>query len=44
MQRGNHCAVWERELPFPNGLYRNVVAQLGAQLLDSSRGIQAEYR
>jgi hypothetical protein len=32
MQRGNDCAVRERELPFPKGRYRNVVAQLGAHL------------
>ena len=30
MQRGNDCTVRERELPFPKGLYRNIVAQLGA--------------
>ena len=32
MQRGNDCAVRERELTFPKGLYRNIVAQLGAHL------------
>src|SRR5262245_1807647 len=32
MQRGNDCAVRERELPFTKGLYRNVIAQLGAHL------------
>src|SRR5262245_33012281 len=32
MQRGNDCAVRERELSFPKGLYRNIVAQLGAHL------------
>jgi len=32
MQRGNDCAVRERQLPRPKGLYRNIVAQLGAQL------------
>ena len=34
MQRGNDCAVRERELPFPKGRYRDIVAQLGAQLLE----------
>jgi hypothetical protein len=34
MQRGNDCAVRERELPFAKGLYRNVIAQLGAQMLE----------
>src|SRR5262245_62705550 len=34
MQRGNDCAVRERELAFAKGLYRNVIAQLGAQLLE----------
>src|SRR5262249_40979747 len=33
MQRGYHGAVWERELSCPKGLYRNIVTQLGAQLL-----------
>src|SRR5258706_13838923 len=32
MQRGNDCAVRERELSFPERLDRNIVAQLGAQL------------
>src|SRR5262249_52876395 len=32
MQCGNDCAIRERELPFTKGLYRNVVAQLGAHL------------
>src|SRR5215813_6265251 len=32
MQRGNDGAVGERELPCPKGLYRNIVAQLGAHL------------
>src|SRR5262249_36840087 len=32
MQRGNDCAVRERELPFAKRLYRDIVAQLGAQL------------
>jgi hypothetical protein len=34
MQRGNDCAVRERELPFPKGRYRDIVAQLGVQLLE----------
>jgi hypothetical protein len=33
MQRGNDRAVRERELPFPKGRYRKIVARLGAQLL-----------
>ena len=33
MQRGNDCAVREREFPFPIGLYGYVIAQLGAHLL-----------
>src|SRR5580698_8597786 len=36
MQRGNDGAVRERELPFPKGGYSEIVAQLGAQLLQSS--------
>src|SRR5690348_11106185 len=32
MQCGNDCAIREWELPVAEGLYRNVVAQLGAQL------------
>src|SRR5262245_47788244 len=32
MQRGNDCAVREGELPVAEGLYRNIVPQLGAQL------------
>src|SRR5262245_9079614 len=32
MQRGNDCAVRERERPVAKGLDRNIVAQLGAQL------------
>src|SRR5262245_20528508 len=32
MQRGNDCAVREREFPFPKGFYRNIIAQLGAYL------------
>ena len=34
MERGNDGAVGKRELPFPKGCYRNIVAQLGAQLLE----------
>src|SRR5262249_56391401 len=34
MQRGNDCAVREWELPFAKGFYCNVIAQLGAQLLE----------
>ena len=34
MQRGNDCAVREWELPFAEGFYCNVIAQLGAQLLE----------
>src|SRR5262249_34322643 len=34
MQRGNDRAVRERELPFAKRLYRNIVAQLSAQLFD----------
>src|SRR5262249_32319394 len=34
MQRGNDCTVRERKRPFPQGPYREVVAQLGAQLLE----------
>src|SRR5262245_21361844 len=32
MQCGNDCAVRERELPLPKGLYRNIVAQLRTHL------------
>ena len=32
MQRGNDCAVREREPTFPKGFNRNIVAQLGAHL------------
>jgi len=34
MQRGNDCAVWERQLPFLKGLDRYLVAELGAQLVE----------
>src|SRR6516164_1067147 len=36
MQRRNDCAVRERELPLAKGLYRNVVAQLSAQLPEAT--------
>src|SRR6516164_3183115 len=38
MQRGNDRAVRERERPFAKGLYRNIVAQLGAQLFQVASG------
>ena len=53
--RGNDCAVRERKLPFPKGLDRYVVAELGAQLVGlacyqecrrrsiSSRGIRRDF-
>src|ERR1035437_5485775 len=34
MQRDNDCAVRERKLSFPIGLYRYIVAQLGAQIVE----------
>ena len=34
MQRGNDCAVREREYPFPIGLDGYLIAQLGAQLFE----------
>jgi hypothetical protein len=32
MERGNDCAVRDRKFPLSKGIYRNVVAQLGAHL------------
>jgi hypothetical protein len=34
MERGNDCAVREREFPLPKGLYGYFIAQLGAQLFE----------
>src|SRR5208283_3104328 len=40
MQRGNDRAIRERQSPIAEGLDRNIVAQLGAQLLESSCSCQ----
>src|SRR5271166_5071447 len=40
MQRGNDRAIRERQSPITEGLDRNIIAQLGAQLLESSRSGQ----
>src|SRR5271169_13642 len=34
MQRGNYCAIRERQSPIAEGLDRKIVAQFGAQLLE----------
>ena len=34
VQRSYDCAVWERRLSFLKGLYRDIVPQLRAQLLE----------
>jgi hypothetical protein len=36
VQRGNDCAVREREASFAKGFYRDVVAELGAHLLHTA--------
>ena len=38
MQRGNDCPVGEWQLPFLKSFYRNIVAQLSAQLLTRHAG------